>query len=118
MKPVKLDLEIYKGSTYRKSLQWIVSSTNTPMDITACTIKMQIRPYLGSNDVLLELSTVNGRVLIVDGLLGKWQIYLTPAETLALDFVKAVYDLDITFPSTEVHTPIQGDVTLIKQVTV
>jgi hypothetical protein len=117
MKPVKLDLEIYKGSTYRKSLQWVVSSTSTPMDITGCSIKMQIRAYVGSTSVLIELSTVNNRIIIVDALLGKWQIYLTPTETLALDFVKAVYDLDITFPSTEVHTPIQGDVTLIKQVT-
>lgn len=117
MKPVKLDLEIYKGSTYRKSLQWIIKSTSLPMDITACTIKMQIRPYLGSSDVLSELTTANGKIIIANGAEGKWQIYLTPSDTLSLDFTKAVYDIDITFPSTEIHTPVQGDVTLIKQVT-
>jgi hypothetical protein len=116
MQPVKLDLKIYKGSTYRKSFQWI-DSNGSPMVLTGCAIKMQIRDYLGSGTVLIELSTANGRIVIVDAVLGKWQLVLTAVETGLLDFTRAVYDLDITFPSTEVHTPIKGDVVLIRQVT-
>lgn len=117
MTPVKLDLNIYKGSTYRKGFQWKVQSTNAPMNLTECSIKMQVRPCKGSTTVLLEASTANSKIVLTDAVNGKWQIDLSPTDTAALSFTKAEYDIDITFPSTDVFTPVAGVVTLIEQVT-
>lgn len=71
MTPAELNLEIYKGSTYRKSLQWIDKTSGLPMDLTGCTFKMQIRDYLGSATVLDELTTANAKVVLVDAAMGK-----------------------------------------------
>lgn len=117
MTPVKLDLNIYKGSTYRKGFQWKVKSTNLPMDLTGCSIKMQVRSCKTDTTVLLEASTTNGKIVLTDAANGKWQINLSPADTAALAFSKAVYDLDITFPSGDVFTPIEGVVSCTSQVT-
>lgn len=117
MTPAEFNLEIYKGSTYRKSLQWIDKATGLPMDLTSCTFKMQIRDYLGSDNVLDELTTANSKIVLVDAAQGKWRIDLTPTQTGAYTFKKAVYDIDVTFPSTDKFTPVKGVVTLTEQVT-
>jgi hypothetical protein len=117
MTPVKLDLKIYKGSTYRKGFQWKIQSTNAPMNLVGCSIKMQVKACRGDTAVLLECSTSNGKILLTDAINGKWQITLSPSDTAALTFTKAVYDLDITFPSTDVFTPIEGVISCTSQVT-
>lgn len=118
MTPTKLDLKIYKGSTYRKGFQWKIKSTDLAMDLTDCSIKMQVRACKDDTTVLLECSTANGKIALTDAVNGKWQIDLSPTDTAALTFTKAVYDLDITFPSTDVFTPIEGVVSCTSQVTV
>lgn len=117
MKPPDLNLEIYQGSTYRKNLQWIVKSTGLPKDLTGCTVKMQMRAYLGSETVIDELSTENGKIVLTDASQGKFQIILTPAQTVLYTFSKSVYDLDITFPVGDKYTLVKGTVTLYLQVT-
>lgn len=116
MTPVKLNLNIYRGSTYRKGFQWKTQPDDTPMNLTGCSIKMQMKTARGG-DVLLECSTANGKITITDALNGRWQLALTPSDTLALSFSKAIYDLDITFLTTDVFTPIEGNVTVYEQVT-
>lgn len=78
---------------------------------------MQIRDYLGSATVLDELTTDNNKIVLTDAAQGKWRIDLTPAQTVAYSFTKAVYDIDVTFPSTDKFTPVKGVVTLTEQVT-
>lgn len=116
MKPVKLNLEIYRGDTYYREFQW--REFDVAVDITGCSIKMQFRECLGSPDVLLEASSVDGKVSVTDGINGGWEIDLPPAETSLLEVGKYVYDVKFTFPDSSIHTVIRGIVDVVDRVTV
>lgn len=108
MKPSKLDIELTKGDTERRGFQWITKLNQTPMDLTDCVISLQVRAGKSSPDVLLELSTVNGLIEITDALQGKWMIEFQPPDTAAFTFNKAVYDMQVVFPSGDTYTVIEG----------
>jgi hypothetical protein len=117
MKPSKLDLDIYKGSTYRKGFQWLTSPDKTPMDLSGCSIKLQIRAYANSPDVLYEASTGNSRIEVTSTTQGKWRLIVSSSDSTSWTFNQAVYDLDITFPSGDVYTVVEGIVYAKQQVT-
>ena len=118
MKPVKKDLEVYKGNTYRKQFQWKIKDSDTAMDLTGCEIKMQIKLCSTDEVAVLELSTENARIVISEPATdGKWTIEMTALDTAAFTFSQAVYDLDIKFPSNDVYTIIAGKVIARNEVT-
>ena len=64
--PAKLKLTIYQGATFRKRLTWKGPlPAQTPIDLTGCTARMQVRPEVESSTVLLELTTANGGMVPV-----------------------------------------------------
>ena len=118
MTPAKLDLTIYKGTTFRKGFQWKIQSTDLPMDLTGCTIKMQVKEGACSEVPLIELTTANGKIVIESAIDGKWIIEILSADTATLNPIRYVYDMDITFPSGDVFTVTSGIIKVIEQVTV
>ena len=63
--PAKLKLTIYQGATFRKRLTWKGPlPAQTPIDLTGCTARMQVRPEVESSTVLLELTTANGGITL------------------------------------------------------
>jgi hypothetical protein len=118
MQPAIIDLTIYKGSTYSKSLQWKTGSPATPVNLTGCTARMQIRPDVTSNTVLDTLTTENGKITIVDATQGKLRINLTSTQTAAYNFTQAAYDLEVVYPGGEpVYRLIEGCVSVDPEVT-
>ena len=118
MNPAKLDLEIYQGSIFRKGFQWKIQSTDLPMDLTDCQIKMQIKESACSEVALIELTTTNGKIVIESAIDGKWTIEILSADTATLSPIRYVYDMDITFPSGDVFTVCRGIIKVIEDVTV
>lgn len=118
MTPAKLDLEIYQGSTFRKGFQWKIQSTDLPMDLTGCQVKMQIRESECSETVAVECSTANGGAVIESAIDGKWYVEIASDDNLLLNPIRYVYDMDITFPSGDVFTVARGVIKVIKQVTI
>lgn len=115
---VKKDLEVYKGNTWRKGFQWKIKDSDTAMDLTDCSIKMQIKLCASDEEPVLELSTDNGKIVILDPPTdGKWTVEMTALETAAFLFNQAAYDLDISFPSNDVYTIIAGKVIARNEVT-
>lgn len=133
MKPTTVNLVVQRGASYDKGYQWLdrvlALSTDldyntlplnkdgkpyrlTPRNLTGCTFKMQVRAEKSfpASPVLAEFSTVNGKIVSssTDMLLGKWRINLSTVNTTALQFETAVYDIDITFPSGDLFTPVEG----------
>ena len=82
-----------------------------PVDLTGYTARMQIRSSPLSPNVILELTTENGRI-VVDGLLGKVTLILDNVTTAGLTFKKAVYDIELIDPAGKIPPFIQGNVTL------
>ena len=113
MQAGRYDFSIKQGSTFSKVLIY-KDDDGVVINLTGYQAKMQLRESVNSN-VLLELTTANGR-LIITPLEGKIEMHLTPAETKALSFCKALYDLDI-FTASNKYTILEGSVTLIKEVT-
>lgn len=118
MPAAKLNLVIEQGATFTHQLQL----RNGPdiyspiKDLTGYTARIQLRSDINSPDVILELTTANGRIEI-NPLEGKILLKLNAAETAVLEFSKAVYDMEVSSPTGEVTRVVQGNFSLSKQVT-
>ena len=104
----------YKGDTY-DGVQFTLLNTedNSPIDLTGVAIKIQFRydSRIGgiqkeiTNGNGITLSDAAGGVFSIDSFLIDW----------AADFY--YYDIQITFPNGVVRTYIQGNITVIQDVT-
>jgi hypothetical protein len=88
----------------------------TPHDLAGYTARMQIRAAIGASDVLLELTTENGRIAIDDAA-KRIDLVVAAADTAAITWAGAVYDLELVSPGGEVLRPIFGKVTVSDEVT-
>ena len=113
--PAKLKFTIYQGATFRKRLKWTAPS-GTPVDLTGCTARMQVRSEVASPDALLELTTVNGGI-VLGGALGTIDLYVSDEDTGAIAWDGGVWDLEIVHPGGEVTRLAQGSVSVSPEVT-
>lgn len=88
---------------------------NAPVSLNNVSARMQLRPSITSNEVLLELTTENNGI-IIDQDLYTITIYISPEDTAALNFSSAVYSLELV-RGTDVIPFINGTVSLVKEVT-
>lgn len=61
----KVKLTILKGSTFSQLVTWstgATAETATPVDLTGCKARMQIRPDIESSTVLEEFTTEDGGI--------------------------------------------------------
>jgi hypothetical protein len=86
-----------------------------PIDLTGATARMQIRAQIGGA-LLLELNTDNGGLAITGP--GTLTRTLTAAQTAALTWTEAVYDLEVEYADGTVQRYLQGAVTVSREVTV
>ena len=88
---------------------------NQPVDLAGMTARMQIREKLDSADVILELTTENGGI-VIDNVAKTVTINITAAQATLLTFTSAVYSLEVVKGS-EVYPFTTGNITLVKEVT-
>lgn len=100
MQPANIDLTIYKGSTFSKSIQWKTGTIPSPVNLTGCTARMQIRKTVNDATILDTLTTENGGIVFEDAGTGKLRIEIAADTSTAYTFNSGVYDLEIIFPST------------------
>lgn len=120
----KYSFVIEQGSTTNFSIVY-TDSTGTPVDLSYYSAKMQIRPYPGSNDVIVTLSSsLNGDgtgLNMSNAVSGSIGIYIASCTSSMFDFTEASYDLDIISGSGAcpyVNRILEGKVKLSKEVTV
>ena len=111
----KLDLLIEQGATFKHALL-VEDNSGSALDLTGFTARMQLRPEIESADVLLELTTENGRITIAP-LTGRLDLEVEADDTGALTFETAVYDLELIDPAGDVLRLLQGRVRLSPEVT-
>lgn len=114
-KPAKLKFTIYQGATFRKRLTW-KSPSGVPIDLTGCTARMQVRSEVGSPTVLIELSTVNDRI-VLGGANGTTDLYISDEDTAAIAWDGGVFDIEITHPGGDVTRLGQGYLNVSLEVT-
>lgn len=110
MEPGKSDLVIYRGRTFRKTYVWKVNGV--VQDLTGYTAKLQARPFIDSSDVLFELTTENGGIVITTGVNSQIDLYISKSATSDYDFSVGIQDLCLINGDTIPFT--YGKVTLIK----
>ena len=96
----KVNLKFYTGETFDRAWTWstgVSSDSSTPVNLTGCTAKLQVRPSAESATVLLELSTQNGGI-VLGGVTGKIRIIVTDESSSQFTWNQGVYDLFIYFP--------------------
>lgn len=115
--PAKLKLTVYQGATFRRRLRWTgPKPTLTPIDLTGCTARLQVRSDRKSAVVLVELSTSNGGIALGDAA-GTVDLYLSAEATAAFAWAAGVWDLEITHPGGDVTRLAQGSVSVSPEVT-
>jgi hypothetical protein len=110
-----LDLFVEQGSTFSYTLT-LNDDQGNPIDLTGYTARMQLRRTINAPDVLITLTTSNGRIAITP-LTGVIVLTIEAAATASLSFQSAVYDLEIESSGGIVTRIIQGKVSLSPEVT-
>lgn len=118
MKPAKLNLTIYQGTTFSKSFQWKTGEPLVPVDLTGCTLRMDIRKKLKDPEAVVTLTDANNKIVLTDAVNGRFEIRLTSTETATFDFASAVYDFEISYAGGEpTYRIFEGSVTVVPEVT-
>jgi tRNA A37 methylthiotransferase MiaB len=117
MQPAHIDLEVYKGSTFVKTIQWKTGEPATAVNLTGCTARMQIRKSVNDTTVLDTLTTENSKLQIHEPLNGKFKIVIAANISTQYTFTSAVYDLEIVFAEGTVVRVIEGCLTAVPEVT-
>ncbi|RLB62695.1 MAG: hypothetical protein DRH08_12095 [Deltaproteobacteria bacterium] len=121
MIPAPYDWIVKQGDTIVTRFQVRNNITKVPEDITGYTFKMQVRKNAESDVVILEASTINGKI-VNDGdpTLGKIAIQFDAADTAAVDPARYVYDVQYMDsnqnPAPHV-TPVVGNFIVTAEVT-
>ena len=114
--PIKRKLTILQGATFRK--RWTWKPGGVPMDFTGCKARLQVRAKIDSADVLLELTTENGGI-VLGAEPGTIDLYIGATVTAAIAWNSGVFDLEIQYAAgpDEVDRLIYGSVVVSREVT-
>ena len=121
----KYSFVIEQGATTTFEVQY-KDSTNTPVDLNGYGARLQIRPTVDSNSIILSLSSSlqgdgtglnmsgsNGTTPLSSGSIG---VYISAYSSSLLSFDEAAYDLEI-HSGAIVSRILQGCVKLSREVT-
>jgi len=108
------DITIEQGATFQMSLTW-KDSTNSPVNLSGYTARMQVRSNYEAEDTLVSLTSAAGDI-VLGGALGTIVITIAASVTQLLQIEEAVYDLELVNGLT-VTRLIQGKATISREVT-
>ena len=116
---------IEQGSTTNFEVRYLDESSN-PINLAGYQARMQLRPTVDSDTILLSLSSslqpdgtglnLSGSTGVLPLSSGSIGVYISAATSSALTFSEAVYDLEIS-NATTVTRLLQGKIKLSREVT-
>ena len=109
------DLEFNQGASYTKTFTW-KDGDGVAVNLTSYTARMQVRQSVSATEVLLELTTENGR-LTLGGSAGTITLALTPATTAGIVWRRGRYDLELVAPDGGVTRFLEGQIVVSREVT-
>lgn len=105
-----------QGSMFNPTIFIVEDCSGDPVDLTGCTVKMQVRPAPGSSTLILTISTLAGNVTI-DGPRGAIAINVPASVTATLVPGLYVYDMDLTESGGGISRLIEGKFEITPEVT-
>lgn len=103
-----------QGATFSRLLT-IRNGENDLLDLTGYTARMQVRPEVDSDEILVELTTENGRISL-GGAYGTVLLHLPPEVTATIS-TDGFYDLEIITSGGAVYRLLRGKFALDPEVT-
>ena len=89
---------------------------NQPIDLSDYTARLQVRSKIDSPDIILELTTENGGI-VINSTTKAVLIVISATATAALSFSTAVFSLEMVSSGGQVTPIVGGTISLIKEVT-
>ena len=111
----KYDLYIEQGTTWSLPLLW-KAMDDTPQDLTGFTARMHIRKKITDAAYEVELTTENGGI-ILGGVDGTINLFMSATSTTAIDIKDGVYDLELVSGGGIVKRLLEGKATISPEVT-
>jgi hypothetical protein len=114
--PGVVNFLVWNNQTFQYSLTCL-NAVGVPISLLGCSAIMQVRPFVGSPIVIIELSTVNGRICLPMDQAGVIQLLIVVGDLLALEPGNFLYDLTITDTYGISNTLIKGSFNLVQGIT-
>lgn len=113
----KYKLAIEQGATYPRVFTWKAGDPATPVDLTGCTARLQIRGRVTDADVLYEMTSEPGGGLVLGDAAGTIALTIPDEDSAEWTWRSGVYDLEIAFPDGTVRRLLRGGVSVSPEVT-
>ena len=95
MAAAKINLTIDKGAKYVKTFIW-KDKAKQAISLAGLSARMHIRETIDDATVIVELTTVNGKIFLEPNAeTGRIDLYIGAQETDALTITSGVYDLEL-----------------------
>ncbi len=114
-KPARLDISVYQGATFFRRFTW--TDKRNPVSLTGYTFHMQIRPTVDSDEIIADLSTSNGNIVVEDAVNGIFTIEIPHTDTEAMAHSSGVYDVEAIDSAGRVSRILFGNVEIVPGVT-
>jgi hypothetical protein len=103
-----------KGDTF-KGITFRITKNGETLDLTNATIKMSLKKDKSSIVSVLDLSTINTKIIILTpATSGAFQI---PPQIISVPAATYYYDIQLTLASGEVSTYIEGSWKILQDIT-
>jgi hypothetical protein len=102
LRPAQYNVQIWRNDTWSQVFQ--ILANNVAVNLTGCTITIQVRKTASASSIDLTLSTADSTITI--GGASSNQITLNKKVTIAAG--SYLYDMNVLFPSGEVKTYVWG----------
>lgn len=109
------DFNIEQGIPFARIMN-LKDANGTTMNLTGYSARMHIRPYVSSDEILIDANTTNSK-LIITPLTGVLTISLSSTDTKLLTYTKSVYDIELLDTAGAPVRLLQGSITVSREVT-
>ena len=86
-------MTIWRGSYYNVVFNLQQSLDGTPVDITGWTFRSQIRDKNSDKEPMIELTTENGGIVVLNAPLGKFELVITAEQNEDFSLGNVVGDM-------------------------
>ncbi len=115
VEPGTYHLKIFQGADLDRTFTY-KDENGALVNLTGFTARAQVRTSLEGDQVLLDMTDANGRI-VLGGANGTIQLLVTAAITTALTARKGVWDLELIDGSGVVTRLLQGQATIFGEAT-
>lgn len=110
------DILADQGATLNRAL-FLKNSAKRPVNIEGYIGRMHIRDYVDSSIIIKTLTSDDEGGLTIDGIIGRVDVLLKPADTASLAAKDYVYDIELESPEGEVTKIASGKLTVRAEIT-